>query len=202
MRSDPDIEQELKRRLESDPDTNGADIAIAVKDGIVTLTGFARGFRQRRKAEMFTRNVAGVIGLVNDIHVRLPLVQRRPDPEIARDALETINRRLPYSGDRIRIVVENGLICLEGQVEWAYQSEAAEELAEAVRGACGVVNKLDVCSYVPSSEIRHKVGQALFDAASFDANSQSSEPDHNEFVLLGAIRSWAERGASVRPIKR
>lgn len=200
MWSDPDIERELKRRLQSDPDTNGVDIAIAVKDGIVTLTGFARGFRQRRKAETFTRGIAGVIGLVNDIQVRLPLLQRRPDPEIARDALEAINRRLPYSGDRIRIVVENGLICLEGQVEWAYQSEAVEEVAEAVRGACGVVNKLDICSYISSNEIRRKVGQALLEAASFDANSRSSEPDHNEFVLLGAIRSWAERGAS-RPSK-
>jgi len=95
MRSDPDIEQELKRRLESDPDTNGANIAIAVKDGIVTLTGFARGFRQRRKAEQLAKGIAGVIGLANDVQVRLPLVQRRPDPEIARDALETINRRLP-----------------------------------------------------------------------------------------------------------
>lgn len=202
MRSDPAIEQELKRRLQSDPVTNGVDIAIAVKNGIVTLTGFARGFRQRRKAEQLAKGIAGVIGLANDVQVRLPLVQRRPDPEIARDALESINRRLPYSGDRIRIVVEDGLICLEGQVEWAYQSEAAEEIAEAVRGASGLINKLDIFSCVPSNEIRHKVSQTLLEAASFDIDSRSSEPDHNEFVLLGAIRSWAERGASVRPIKR
>ena len=195
MRSDPDIERELKRRIQSDPDTNNADIATTVKDQIVTLTGFVRSFRQKRKVELLAKSIAGINGLVNDVQVRLPLLQRRPDPEIARDALEAINRRLPYSGDRIRLVVEDGLICLEGQVEWAYQSEAAEEVAEAVLGARGVVNKLDVQSYVQSSEIRQKVSQALLEAAAFDANSRSSESNHNEFILLGAVRFWAERGA-------
>lgn len=80
-------------------------------------------------------------------------------------------------------------------MEWAYQSEAAEEVAEAVLGARGVVNKLDVQSYVQSSEIRQKVSQALLEAAAFDANSRSSESNHNEFILLGAVRFWAERGA-------
>ena len=200
MRSDSDIERELSSRLRSHSDTNDINIATTVKDGIITLSGFVRGFRQRRKAEMLARNIVGVTGLVNNIQLRLPLLQRRPDPDIARDALESINRRLPYSGDRIRVVVEDGLICLEGQVEWTYQNEAAEDAAEAVRGARGVVNKLDVCSYVPTNDIRHKVGQALLEAASFDANSRSSEPDHNEFVLLGAIRSWAANAAT-RPSK-
>lgn len=114
MRSDPDIEQELKRRIQSDPDTNNADIATTVKDRIVTLTGFVRSFRQKRKVELLAKSIAGINGLVNDVQVRFPLLQRWPDPEIARDALEAISRRLPYSGDRIRIVVEDGLICLEG----------------------------------------------------------------------------------------
>ncbi|MFX7682710.1 BON domain-containing protein, partial [Acinetobacter baumannii] len=78
------------------------DIATTVKDQIVTLTGFVRSFRQKRKVELLAKSIAGINGLVNDIQVRLPLLQRRPDPEIARDALEAINRRLPYSGDRIR----------------------------------------------------------------------------------------------------
>lgn len=199
MRPDSDIERELKDRLKADPDTNGADIAIAVKHGIVTLAGFVRGFRQRRKVETLAKGIAGVAGLVNDIELRLPLLQRRPDPDIARDVLESINRRLPYSGDRIRVVVEDGLICLEGQVDWAYQSETAEDVVQAVRGVRGMVNKLDVCSYIPSMEIRQKVHHALLEAAS-DGDSRSSEPSHNEFVSLGAIRTWAERDAS-RPSK-
>ena len=200
MRSDSDIERELSSRLRSHSDTNDINIATTVKDGIITLSGFVRGFRQRRKAEMLARNIVGVTGLVNNIQLRLPLLQRRPDPDIARDALESIKRRLPYSGDRIRVVVEDGLICLKGQVEWTYQNKAAEDAAEAVRGARGVVSKLDVCSCIPNNDIRHKVGQALLEAASFDANSRSSEPDHNEFALLGAIRSWAANAAT-RPSK-
>jgi osmotically-inducible protein OsmY len=41
----------VEDELRSDPDIDATDIAIAVKSGVVTLTGFVRSFRQRRGAE-------------------------------------------------------------------------------------------------------------------------------------------------------
>ena len=63
----------------------------------VTLAGFVRSFRQRRKAEQDVKRVAGVVGMVNNIEVRLPIIHRRPDPDIALDAAEAIKRELPFS---------------------------------------------------------------------------------------------------------
>ena len=104
MRSDLDIKRDVEDELRSDPDIDATDIAVAVKDGIVTLTGFVRSYRQRRTAEQDVKRVAGVVGLVDHIEVRLPLIHRRPDPEIARDAVEAIKDALPLSWEKIRVI--------------------------------------------------------------------------------------------------
>ena len=112
MQLDSDIKQDAEDELRSDPDIDATDIAIVVKDGTVTLTGFVRSFRQRRRAEQDVKRVAGVVGIVNDIEVRLPIIHRRPDPEIARDAVEALKRELPFSWERIKVVVEDGWMTL------------------------------------------------------------------------------------------
>jgi osmotically-inducible protein OsmY len=120
MRSDFDIRRDVEDELRSDPDIDATDAAVAVKDGVVTLTGFVRSFRQRRKAEEDVKRVAGVVGVANNIEVRLPIIHRRPDPDIARDVVEAIKRELPFSWERIKAIVEDGWVTLEGEVEWQY----------------------------------------------------------------------------------
>jgi osmotically-inducible protein OsmY len=161
MRSDADIKRDVEDELRSDPDIDATDIAIAVKDGVVTLAGFVRSFRQRRKAEQDVKRVAGVVGVANNIEVRLPIIHRRPDPDIARDAVEAIKSELPLSWERIRVTVEDGLITLEGEVEWHYQRERAEEAVARVRGVLGVVNYIEVRPQVPPVEIKRKIEEAL-----------------------------------------
>ena len=86
MRSDSDIKRDVKSELRGDPDIDSTDIAVAVKDGVVTLAGFVRSYSQRQQAEDDAKRVVGVAGVANDIEVRLPVVERRPDPQIAHDA--------------------------------------------------------------------------------------------------------------------
>src|SRR5258705_2207637 len=140
MQLDSDIKRDVEDELRSDPDIDATDIAIVVKDGTVTLTGFVRSFRQRRRAEQDVKRVAGVVGIVNDIEVRLPIIHRRPDPEIARDAVEAIKRELPLSWEKIKAIVEDGWITLEGEVERHYQRERAEEAGQGLRGIPGGTN--------------------------------------------------------------
>jgi hypothetical protein len=88
--------------------------------------------------------VAGAIGVVNDLEVRLPGIDERPDPEIARDAIARIKSELPFSWEKIRVVVKNGWLTLEGEVEWNYQRQRAEEAVRRVRGLKGVTNSIEV----------------------------------------------------------
>jgi osmotically-inducible protein OsmY len=135
MRSDVDIKRDVEDELRSDPDIDATDIAVAVKDGVAMLTGFVRSFRQKRKAEEDVKRVAGVIGVANNIEVRLPIIHRRPDPDIARDVVGEIQNELPLSWEKIRVSVEDGWVTLEGEVEWHYQRERAQEAVWRARGA-------------------------------------------------------------------
>jgi osmotically-inducible protein OsmY len=198
MRSDFDIKRDVEDELRSDPDIDATDIAIAVKDGVVTLTGFVRSFRQRRKAEQDVKHVAGVIGMANNIEVRLPIVHRRPDPEIARNAVEEIQRDLPSSWENIRVIVEDGWLTLEGEVEWHYQCERAEKAVWRVPGVKGVINNIQVRPQVPPVEIKRKIEEALRRAAELDASRITVEAHGGEVILRGGVRSWAEREEAER----
>ena len=179
--------------MRSDPDIDATDIAVAVKDGSVTLTGFVRSFRQRRRAEQDVKRLAGVVGIANNIEVRLSIIHRRPDSEIARDAVEAIKRDLPLSWEKIKAIVEDGWITLEGEVEWDYQRERAEEAVQGLRGIRGVTNKIEVRPRVPPMEIKRRIEQALRRSAELDASRISVEASGSEIILRGGVRSWAER---------
>src|SRR5258706_8669313 len=116
MRSDSDIKRDVEDELRWAPALDGTDIAIAVKRGVVTLAGFTRGYSDKLEAEAAAKRVAGVLGVANDIEVRLPSLDQRPDPEIGRDAIAAIQRRLPVVAERIKVVVPNGWITPEGGV--------------------------------------------------------------------------------------
>jgi osmotically-inducible protein OsmY len=179
-------------------DIDASDIAIAVKDGVVTLAGFVRSSRQRRKAEQVTKRVAGVLGVANNIEVRLPIIHRRPDPDIARDAADAIKRELPYSGEQIKITVDHGLITLEGEVEWYYQRELAEQAVQKLRGVIGIINMIRIRPHVAPVDIKRKIERALRRSAELDASRISVKAIGSEVILRGTVRSWAEREQAER----
>ena len=104
MRSDSEIERDVKDELQWDPDLDASDIAVSVKNGVVTLAGFVKSYTDKYEAEAAAKRVAGVTAVANDIEVRMPSVDERPDPEIARDAVAAIKSQLPISSEHIKII--------------------------------------------------------------------------------------------------
>jgi osmotically-inducible protein OsmY len=198
MRSDSDIRRDVEDELRWDPDIDDTDIAVNVNNGIVTLAGFIRSYVQKYQAETAAKRVAGAVGVVNDIEVRLPDIDERPDPEIVRDAIARIKSELPYSWDGIRVIARNGWLTLEGEVEWNYQRQRAEEAVRRVRGIKSVTNNIIVKPRVAPVEIRRKIEEALRRAAEVDASRISVETVGNEVILRGTVRSWAERQEAER----
>jgi len=198
MRSDADIKRDVEDELRWDPDVDPTDIGVAVKDGVVTLTGFVRSYYQKWEAEIAAKRVAGVVGVANDLEVRLPGVDERPDPEIARDAVAEIRIQLPVSAESIRVVVKDGWVTLEGDVEWNYQREIAENAVRRLRGVRGISNLIKVKPKVEASELKHKIEEAFRRHAEIDAQRVTVEVNGSEVILRGVVRSWAERQEAER----
>jgi osmotically-inducible protein OsmY len=198
MRSDSDIRRDVEDELRWDPDIAATDIAVGVGNGVVTLAGFVRSYMQKYEAESDAKRVAGVVAVANDIEVRLPNIDERPDPDIARDAIARIKSELPYAWDGIRVVVKSGWLTLEGDVEWYYQKERAEEAVRRVRGVKSVTNSIQIKPRVAPMEIRRKIEEALRRAAEIDASRVTVETNGGEVILRGSVRSWVERQEAER----
>jgi osmotically-inducible protein OsmY len=117
MRTDSDIKRDVEAELQSDPSIDATDIAVAVKNGVVTLSGFVRSYAEKLEAEAAAKRIASVVGLANDLEVRVPAADQRPDPEIARDAVTALKSQLPFSWHQIKVIVDKRWVTLEGQVE-------------------------------------------------------------------------------------
>ena len=198
MKSDRDIERDVREELQWDPDLDATDIAVSVRDGVVTLTGFVKSYTDKYEAEAAAKRVAGVSAVANDLEVRMPSVDERPDPEIARDAVSAIKSQLPISSERIKVVVKNGWVTLEGQVEWQYQKNTAENAVRRIKGVKGVSNLIVLKPSAEPTEIKSKIMEAFKRNAELDANSIQVEANGSEVILKGTVRSWVEREEAER----
>jgi osmotically-inducible protein OsmY len=193
MRLDADIKRDVEAELRSDPRIDATDVGVAVKSGVVTLGGFVRSYAEKLEAETAAKRIAGVVGVANDLEVRLPAADERPDPEIARDAVAALKAQLPFSSEHIKLVAEKGWVTLEGEVQWDYQREEAERAVRRIKGLKGVINAIRLKPGAQPSEIKRKIEAAFRRSAEIDANRITVETCDGEVVLRGTVRSWAER---------
>ncbi len=198
MKSDSDLKRDVEAELKWDPDIDPTDIAVTVKDGVVTLAGFVRSYIHRWQAERIVKRVAGVVGLANDLEVRLPSENERPDPEIAREAIAALKNELPLSSQNMKVTVDKGWLTLEGTAEWEYQRTRAEEAVRRVKGVKGVSNFVTIKPRVTPTEIKTQIEAAFRRSAEIDANRITVETSGNEVTLKGSVRSWAEREEAER----
>jgi osmotically-inducible protein OsmY len=171
--------------------THPEDIAVAVKDGVVTLSGFVPSYWEKDAAEKAVKRVYGVRGVANDIKVKLP--SERTDPEIARDAVQSLQSYVSLPADKLKVTVKNGWVTLEGTVDWQYQKNLAESAVKHLRGVLGISNNIEVKPHVSPTEIKSKIEDALKRSAEIDARRITVETEGSTVRLYGSVRSWAER---------
>ena len=198
MRTDSEIQRDVETELEWDPDIDAKNISVKVTDGVVTLTGFASSYTDKYSAERIAKRILGVKAVANDLEVKLPTGSDRPDPDIARDAVERLQRNLPYSSKNIKVTVRNSWITLEGDVDWDFQRREAEASVRNIKGAKGVTNLIHVKPTVSAMDVKTKIEQALKRSAEVDANRITVEAEGGKVTLRGRVRSWAEREEAER----
>jgi osmotically-inducible protein OsmY len=195
-RSDEAIREDVLLELKWDPKIKSTDIGVAVKDGVVTLSGFVSTFWELDAAEKAAKRVYGVRGVANDLEVKL--FWQRTDPEIARDAVRALESHVSIPSDQIKVTVKSGKVSLEGTVDWEYQKELAQSAVKKLRGVAGVVNKIQVKPRVSPSDVKEKIEEALRRSAELDARRIQVVVNGTEVILEGTVRSWAEREEAER----
>ena len=193
MRNDGDIKRDVEEELRFDPDLDATDIAVAVKDGIVTLTGFVKSYTAKYDAETTVKRVAGVLGVANDIEVRLPSSAERTDADLAAAVLNALRWDAAIPTGTLDVTVSKGWVTLKGEVEFGFQRRDAERAVQRLAGVKGVTNLITVKPRVSPTDLKQNIERALVRNAQTDARHITVEVQGSKVILRGTVRSYAEK---------
>ena len=197
-RTDEQIQRDVFAELKWDARVLPNEIGVAVKNGIVTLTGWVDAYAKRWAAEEAAHRVRGVAAVVNDIEVKLPSSVERTDPDIAAAAIHALRWDAFIPIDKLKVTVSKGWVMLEGEVEWQYQKVDAERVVRRLSVVKGVTNLMVVKPRVTESELKRKIEEALVRTAKTDAEHITVDVEGTKAILRGTVRSWAEKEEAER----
>jgi osmotically-inducible protein OsmY len=197
-RTDTQIQSDVLAQLKWEPRVQPNEIGVAVKNGVVTLTGWVDSYVKRWTAEDAAHRVRGVKAVANDIEVRLSKDDKRTDADIAAAAVRALEWDALLSTDKIEVTVSKGWVTLKGDVEWQFQKHDAERVVRRLVGVTGVTNLITVKPHVTASDLKQKIEQALLRSAQTDAKGIIVDVDGDAVILKGTVRSWAERQEAER----
>jgi osmotically-inducible protein OsmY len=124
MKTDSELRRDVERELEWDPSSDARNIAVAVKNGVVTLIGHVPTYSDKWRAENIAKRVAGVTAIANEIEVKL--TDERTDADIAESARMALKLDSRVPAESVKVVVSKGWVTLEGKVPYYYQKSTAE----------------------------------------------------------------------------
>ena len=153
---DIDLRQKVIEELDREPSVDASQIRIAVRDGIVTITGTVRSYPERKNAEKAARHVAGVRAVAENLEIKLFGTAERRDFDIAQSALINLRFNASIPSDGIQVLVENGWITLDGEVEWQSQKTAAGYAVQYLLGVRNITNRIAVKPKLSSGDVKSK----------------------------------------------
>lgn len=192
------LKQHVENALDWEPSLEAGDIAVAVKDGVVTLRGTVRTYAEKLTAEKVALHVFGTKSVANDLEVHIANSQERTDTDIAKVAAEALKWNSTTGLERVTVAVTNGWIRLSGTVDWQYQREAAARAVRELSGVKGVINNIGVQPLIKTMDVRDKIEAAFKRSAEIDARRIQVSTEDGKVILTGNVRSWAERQQAER----
>jgi osmotically-inducible protein OsmY len=197
-KSDAEIKSDVLAELKYQPRVKVTDIGVLVKDGTVTLNGFATSYAEKWEAVSAAKRVAGVTAIADDITVKLWDSFIRTDSDIAASAGHQIKGITCIPPGKVQVTVSDGWITLNGELEWWFEKDEAERTVRSLAGVKGVSNLIKIKPKLSSSEIVSEIKSA------FDRNSQlydcaiEVEASGGKVTLRGTVYNYSEREEAAR----
>ena len=206
MKTDLELKQDITTELNWEPTviegvstpSDNPNMRVTVKDGVVTLNGEVDSLAKKFAAYRAAGRVIGVVEMVDNIKVKLPGSHRLADEEIGRAARQAIELNISVPHKRVEISVQDASIALTGEVDWAYQKEAAEESVRHLKGVLSVNDQITIKPALIPKDVKDKLESAFRRNAMLDSRGIRVEARGGKVVLKGNVRSWPEREEAQR----
>ena len=189
-KSDAQLKQDIDQELAWDPKVNAAQVGVSVDKGAVSLFGTVDTYAKKWAAEHAAKRMSGVRTLALDRTVKVTTEHIQTDSDIA-GAIQAALKWDVLVPKAVTAVVRDGLVTLEGQVDWNFEREAAER---AIRNLAGVVNVSNLLTLkkaeASATHVKEKVEAALQRQATSDAKTIHVDTNGSQVTLTGHASSW------------
>jgi hypothetical protein len=101
--NDKQLRQNVIDELEFEPSVDAANIGVAARDGVVTLSGHVSSYAEKIAAQRATQRVKGVRAIAQEIEVRYPGDKKTADDEIAKRALNILKWDAVVPADSVKV---------------------------------------------------------------------------------------------------
>lgn len=191
---DRDIQEAVEKALYWAPQIDAAAIGVAVRDGVVTLSGQLSSYWQKITAAKIALRTHGVTAVANDIVVHY-VTDPPTDSDIATAARDALQWSAGVPKDTVKVDVDDHVVTLTGQLDWNFQREAAVRRVEDLDGVKDVRNHMTLKPrpHADARETEAMIRRALIRNASVDARHIHADVDGTRVILTGTVTSHAEK---------
>jgi hyperosmotically inducible protein len=195
--SDADVQRRVQERLAKAGLAEHGDVQVSVKDGAVTLDGFALTVDARREAE----KAAGK----ESKHVESRLVVR-PEEAVSDDHLQkrvadAILREPRYGVfDSVSVAVQDGVVVLQGSVYQPWLKDSFDQRVARIGGVRDIKNEIRVA---PASgyddRLRAQLYRRIYGDDMFARYANWADPpirivvENGDVTLTGVVNSRVEQ---------
>lgn len=192
MLNNTQLEQAVRDELRFDPSVDDTGITMGIKDGDVSLTGFAPSYSQKRFAAKAAQRVGGVRTVTDEIRVKLPASVKVTDQEIASRANQSLAWDVSIP-EHVKASVQNGMVTLTGEVPLQFQKAAAARSISRLYGVTGVTNHIALKpTSQPTAGTEANISKALKRLA-IEGQNLTVAVDQGKISLKGTVPNAHQR---------
>jgi len=199
---DLDIQQDVARELAWDTRVSPTEVGIAVKQGVVTLSGAVDSWAKLRSVEAAAHRVSGVLDVANELVVELSGDSHRTDGQIARTVRQALEADTTVPEQRIHSTVSRGTVTLTGTVPYWSDRVDAERVVERLKGVKRVINHIEIEPRKVDVGAAHRaIEEALARHAGREAAHIELQVADGVVNVSGVAHSWQERDAVLGAVR-
>ena len=184
--------------LRWEPVLGATEIGVAVRNGVVTLSGTVDAYLKKASAESAAKRVAGVKAVAEDIEVKLSASAKKNDSELAQAVMNALKWHSGVMEEKIKVVVDNGVVKLEGEVDWEFQKDSARYMVETLTGVAGIINHISVKPHLKPIDVKKRITEAYHRSATIDSKAVNVQVSGGKVTLVGNVKSYLEKTEAER----